>query len=181
MKNLILFFALILMGITNSFGQIQSASLTASGLTCSMCSKSIYKALSSLPSVQSVDVDIDKSVFNLVFKNGVKVQPDDIKNAVTDAGFAVASLTMTANFPPTDIANDKHIQFEGATYHLLHVATKSISGIITFTLLDKNYVPNVTFRRNKKYTQMKCYETGKAEACCHSGVAAGSRIYHITL
>jgi copper chaperone CopZ len=179
MKKIILMLALMV-GFINSDAQISSASLTASGLTCSMCSKSIYKALSQLDAVQSVSVDLDKSVFTINFKPNVIITPDDIKKAVTDAGFAVASLKITANFPATEVENDKHIQFEGATYHLLNVSKKSISGVITFTVLDKNFVTNAEFRRNKKFTKMKCYETGRAESCCHSGVAPGSRIYHIT-
>lgn len=180
MKKAIIIIALLLSTI-HTFAQIQSASLTASGLTCSMCSKSIFKALEKLPSVKSVDVDIDQSVFNIQFKEGVKVEPDDIKNAVTGAGFAVASLTMTAVFPDTKIAKDTHLNFEGATYHFLNVEAHNISGQKTFTVVDKDYVSTGEFRRFKKMTQMKCYETGKTESCCASGVAAGKRVYHITL
>ncbi|MES2479023.1 MAG: heavy-metal-associated domain-containing protein [Bacteroidota bacterium] len=180
MKKVIIIVALILSTI-QSFAQIQSASLTASGLTCSMCSKSIFKALEKLPSVKSVDVDIDKSVFTIQFKEGVKVVPDDIEKAVTGAGFAVASLKMTAVFPDTKIAKDTHIDFAGATYHFLNVEPQSISGQKTFTVVDKNFVSTAEFRRFKKTTDMKCYESGKAEGCCTEGVAKGTRIYHITL
>ena len=71
---------------------IKKVSLVASGLTCSMCSKAIFKALSKLDFVEEVKVDIEKSMYILTFKNGKKVEVDQIKTAVTDAGFSVQSL-----------------------------------------------------------------------------------------
>jgi copper chaperone CopZ len=176
----IIFIAAIMMACFQVQAQIQSAQLSASGLTCSMCSKSIYKSLMQLSSVDSVAVDIDQSLFTIFFKSGVPVFPDDIKKAVTDAGFAIASLQMTANFPATDVAKDTHMQFAGATYHILNAQGQHIEGIRTFSVLDKNFVTTAVFRRNKKYTQMTCYETGHAAACCHQSVKNGDRIYHIT-
>ncbi|NDC42725.1 MAG: copper chaperone, partial [Chitinophagia bacterium] len=75
-----------------AFSQIKSATLTASGLTCSMCSKAIYKTLLKLPYVAAVDVDMDKSVYLIQFKPGSNANPDGLKTAVEKAGFFVASL-----------------------------------------------------------------------------------------
>ena len=180
MKNLLFVIAMMII-VTNSFGQIKSASLTASGLTCSMCSKSIFKALEKVPSIESVDVNIDESVFNIKFKNGANVQPDDIKKAVVDAGFAIASLKMTAEFPETKIGTDTHIKFANSNYHFLNVPAQTINGEKTFTVVDKNFVSPAEFKKLKKSTKMKCYETGKAESCCATDIAPGTRIYHITL
>jgi len=71
---------------------IKKVTLVASGLTCSMCSKAIFKALSKLDFVEEVKVDIEKSMYILAFKTGKKVEIDQIKLAVTDAGFGVQSL-----------------------------------------------------------------------------------------
>jgi copper chaperone CopZ len=71
---------------------IKKVTLVASGLTCSMCSKAIFKALSKLDFVEEVKVDIEKSMYILAFKTGKKVEIDQIKSAVTDAGFGVKSL-----------------------------------------------------------------------------------------
>jgi copper chaperone CopZ len=105
--------AVLLFSAFVSNAQIKSAALTASGLTCSMCSKSIYKSLMKMPSVQDVQVDIENSIFNIAFKPGSKVSPDDVKKAVSDAGFAVASLKMTADFSATQVENDAHVDFAG--------------------------------------------------------------------
>jgi copper chaperone CopZ len=179
MRNVLAFFAFLL-GVNPSFAQIKSASLTASGLTCSMCSKSIFKALEKLPSVQSIEVDIDNSIFEIKFKEAAQVRPDDIKNAVVDAGFAVALLKMTAVFPKTILTKDVHLNYEGAIYHVLNANNQSISGEQTFTLVDKSFVSNSAFRKYKKMTSMTCIETGKAQSCCSKNLTEGIRIYHIT-
>lgn len=72
--------------------EIKKVTLVASGLTCSMCSKAIFKALTSLSFVADVKVDIEKSMYILTFKADKKVEIDQIKSAVTDAGFGVQSL-----------------------------------------------------------------------------------------
>lgn len=71
---------------------IKKVTLMASGLTCSMCSKAIFKALTKLDFVEEVKVDIEKSMYVLTFKAGKKVEIDQIKLAVTGAGFGVQSL-----------------------------------------------------------------------------------------
>jgi len=71
---------------------IKKVTLVASGLTCSMCSKAIFKALTKLDFVEEVKVDIEQSKFILTFKSGKTVVVDQIKAAVADAGFSVQSL-----------------------------------------------------------------------------------------
>jgi copper chaperone CopZ len=71
---------------------IKKVTLVASGLTCSMCSKAIFKALTKLDFVEDVKVDIEQSKFILTFKSGKTVVIDQIKSAVADAGFSVQSL-----------------------------------------------------------------------------------------
>lgn len=77
---------------TKTTGDIESVSLTASGLTCSMCSKAIYKSLQKVPSVSKVDVDIENSVYNIFFKKDQEVNLKALEQAVTDAGFSVAKM-----------------------------------------------------------------------------------------
>lgn len=72
--------------------EIKKVTLVASGLTCSMCSKAIFKALTKLDFVEEVKVDIEQSKYILTFKSGKKVEIDQIKSAVADAGFGVQSL-----------------------------------------------------------------------------------------
>lgn len=180
MKKIIL----IILGLAlaaSSFAQIKSATLSASGLTCSMCSKAIYKALQKVPSVKTVSPDIEGSKYEITFKEGTNIVLDDLKKAVEGAGFSIASLKVTAGFPPTAIANDSHIEYGGATYHFLNVPSSTISGDKTFTVVDKKFLPDADYRRYAKYTTMKCVETGRMASCCTKGGAMGTRVYHVTL
>src|SRR4051812_48315307 len=91
------FIALLsLIGIASQ-AQFTKASLQASGLTCSMCSKAVLKALQKVPFVETVDVDLKKQEYNMAFKNGAAVDFDALSKAVEDAGFSVSSLNVTAN------------------------------------------------------------------------------------
>ena len=91
MKQLLILTVILFVSVVVN-AQITKAELTATGLTCSMCSKAIFKALSKLDFVEEVKVDIEKSKFVLTFKSGKTVVIDQIKSAVADAGFSVQSL-----------------------------------------------------------------------------------------
>lgn len=182
MKKIIMIAAMML-AITNiSLAQIKSAKLTASGLTCSMCSKAILKSLQKVPFVQDVQANIEQSSYTITFKSGIPVFPDIIKKAVENAGFSVASMQITAHVPAMTVSNDAHAMVAGLNLHFLNVGQKQISGDQTFTLLDKGFLPAKNFKQNSHYTQMQCYQTGMMAACCAkgAGVPAG-RIYHVTL
>jgi len=179
MKNIIVIVLLVLS--VPAMAQIKSASLMASGLTCSMCSKAIYKALLKVPEVKDVQVDINKSKYTIQFRDDAKIVLDDIKKAVEDAGFSVASMQVTANFNHVEISNDAHISVAGNNLHFLGVTKQVLNGDKTFTMVDKNFLPAKEYKRYSKYTQMKCVETGYMAACCPKNGIVGTRIYHVTL
>ncbi len=163
------------------FAQIKSATLTASGLTCSMCSKAIYKALLKVPAIKSVEPNVEESTFSITFKDGVDIAPDEVKKAVEDAGFSVASMQLTASFSGVEVYNDVHITISGNTFHFLNVARQTLHGDKTFTIVDKSYLPLSAHKKYGKYTQMKCFETGNREACCPQDKVTRKRIYHATI
>src|SRR5437588_10406331 len=78
--------------------QVAKVSLQASGLTCSMCSKSINKSLLTLDFIDKVDANIKTSTFEITFKHADKVDFDKLKGKVEDAGFSVARFTATIHF-----------------------------------------------------------------------------------
>lgn len=162
------------------FAQIKSAKLTASGLTCSMCSKAIYKALMKVPSIQDVEADIKNSSYDIKFKEGTNVVIDDLKKAVEGAGFSVAGLQVTGNFSNVAVANDAHIAYGGSNFHFLGVNKQVLNGEKTLTVVDKNFLPSKDFKKYSSQTKMKCVQTGMMEACC-SKTGTSGRIYHVTL
>ena len=176
-----LFIILALAWCVPAHAQIKSAKLTASGLTCSMCSKAIFKALEKVPFVEHVDADIENSSYTITFKNGQKVILDELKKAVVGAGFSVASMQVTATFDHVDICNDAHISLWGSTFHFLNVPVQSLDGEKTFTIVDKNYLPQSERKKYRRYTKMACFETGVMENCCPKKESASNRIYHVTI
>ena len=108
MKNLIII-ALILFSFTAK-AQVKGVTLQASGLTCSMCSNSIFKALQKLDFVDKVDANIKTSSFEISFKPNAVVDFDKLKAKVEDAGFFVANFTVTYNFNALAIVHKKCVE-----------------------------------------------------------------------
>jgi copper chaperone CopZ len=180
MKRIILVVALFFATVANA--QITKVTLQASGLTCSMCSNAINKSLKTLGFVEKVEANIKNSSFEITFTLGSKVEIDQLKDKVEDAGFFVASLTAVINFDSTALANDTHVEIGGTTFHFLNIKEQVVTGAKTVKILDKGYVTAKAFKLNSKYTTMECYKTGKASSCCSKGgVAEGTRIYHVTI
>lgn len=171
----------VLVGMTSQ-AQFKNASLQAAGLTCAMCTKAINKALEQVPFVQNVKVDIKTSSFLVTFKEGAAVDFDVMKKAVEDAGFSVAKLKVTGVFDKVDIQNDAHVQIDGKTFHFLNVSKQTLQGEKAITLVDKDFVSTKEFKKYSAATSMACVKTGKAQTCCtKEGIAADTRIYHVTI
>lgn len=163
--------------------QIQSATLKASGLTCSMCSKAIYKSLQKVSSIQKIDANIETSEYTIAFKQGVPVVLDEVKKAVENAGFSVASLQVNAKVNAAKAGPDAHLNLGGSTFHFLNGKDRNLDGEITFQVVDKTYVPLAVHKAYGQFTTMKCFETGYMESCCAGGKPGGApqRIYHAVL
>jgi len=180
MKKIVLI-ALLLWSLPG-MAQIKSAHLVASGLTCSMCSKAIYKALEALPAVMTVEADIEHSAYDVVFKPGSDIAPDELKKAVEDAGFFVAALDITVTVSNAAVANDAHINIGAATYHFIDVKGQTLNGDVKLTLVDKNYVPAGVHKKYGRKTSMKCFATGYMDSCCPQHEKGNNkRVYHVTI
>ena len=180
MKNI--FIACCLLFAISTNAQFKQANLQASGLTCSMCSKAIFKALSAVPFVDKVDSDIKNSAYLISFKNNMPIDFDALKAAVTGAGFSVAQLKVTANFDNVKVQNDTHVLMEGKTLHFLNVPNQTLNGSKTFTIVDKNFAAAKDIKKYAQFTTMKCYQSGVMESCCaKKDGSVGTRVYHVTI
>ncbi len=178
------FFIIVLLVASALFShaQFQSATLQASGLTCAMCSKAIYKSLEKLPFVQTVVSDIKNSAFSISFKPSSAVDIDRLQKAVEEAGFSVGKLTLNGNFAGIAIENDEHVVINGRTFHFLNIHDQQLSGKRQLTMVDKDFLSAREFKKFSAATEMSCIKTGKAAACCKKeGLAADSRVYHVTI
>ena len=147
--------------------QFISASLEASGVTCSLCSKAIQRALEKVAFVQQVAVDVKMQVYNVTFKKNSIIYFDDIQKAVEDAGFSVASLKVTGNFNNLQLPKDQNIRIGDQTFYFLNGNGQILDGEKTITLIDKNFLTPKAF---KKYS-----------ASIRQSTASNIRIYHVII
>jgi len=164
------------------YSQFSKASLQASGLTCSMCSKAVKVALEKVPFVQEVKVNIKSQEYNMTFRQGSKADFDELKKAVEDAGFSVASLKITGNFSDVNVEKDKHIQLDGKNFHFVNSSTKVLNGEQTLTIIDKDFVSAKEYKKYSAATKLECIKTGKAANCCvKDGIHTEERVYHVII
>ena len=138
MKNLIIVIFILFTASTQA--QVKQVTIQASGLTCSMCSNSIFKALKTLNFVDKVDADIKTSSFIISFKPNADIDFDKLKGKVEGAGFFVADFTVTCHFDAITISTDKQITMGNNVLHFLNVKDGLLSGDKKIRLLDKGFV-----------------------------------------
>ena len=181
MKKTLITIMVILVAIP-LFSQVKSARLQASGLTCAMCARAVYKGLESLPFVDKIDTDLNESAFLISFKEGKEVDIDAIRTKVEGAGFSVARLDITSVFHNETVNADTHLKIDGANYHFVGVTNKVLDGEQTFRIIDKDFLPAKELKKYEGKTKMECFKTGLAGSCCkESGITVSERIYHVSM
>lgn len=177
-----LFVMLLVLLCAGAKAQINTISLQASGLTCSLCSKAVKSALEAVPFVDKVGVDIKNQQYNLTLKEGNPVDLDALNKAVQNAGFSVASMKVSALVHQSKAEKDEHLKIGGENFHLLNAAGQSLDGSVTFSVVDKGFVSAKEFKKYAALTKMSCVQTGQMAGCCASDHAPGkNRIYHVII
>ena len=146
MKTIYLLLALMVSMATEA--QVQKVSLQASGLTCSMCSNAINKALKTLDFVDQVDADIKTYTFEITFKPNAAVDFDRIRKKVEDAGFSVSGFVAQIHFENLAVKNDEPIVIDGNTIILINPKESVLDGVKRIRVLDKGFVTNKEYRKN---------------------------------
>jgi copper chaperone CopZ len=164
-----LFFILSMTIAGSSFAQIRSVSLQASGLTCSMCSRAIYKSLKKLPEVASVQEDIEHSSYHIQFSNPETVSLSDLKKAVKDAGFSVARMEVNANFHHAEVASDSSLKLNDFIFHFVDINRQTLNGETRLLIVDRDYLQD---KDRKKYA-------GSFEAIPVTNGGVGT--FHVTI
>lgn len=67
---------------------MESVTLNVEGMACGHCKMAVEKALSSLEGVQAANVNLEGKKVDVEYEPG-SVSLDDIKKAVTEAGYSV--------------------------------------------------------------------------------------------
>lgn len=100
----------LLIAANISFAQVTEAVVGVDGFTCSLCAKGVEGQFKALDYVKSVKTDLKKTQFTLSFKNSPGIKFTEIRDAVTDGGFSLREIDITAKgFLKTD----------GSTFFLL--------------------------------------------------------------
>jgi copper chaperone CopZ len=128
--------------------KIVKVSLQASGLTCSMCSNSINKALKTVDFVEKVVPNIETSTFEISFKQNANVDFDKLKKKVEDAGFSVSKFIAVIDFNDAWIKNDASITIGDKTLVFTNVKDQKISGQKPVQIIDKGFVSAKTYKKN---------------------------------
>lgn len=162
---MLILFGLILSYV--SYGQVQSVSLQASGLTCSMCSKAIYKSLLKVRSVAKVTEDIEHSSYTIAFKANEKIVLDDLKKAVMDAGFSVARMEVKANFDHVGIPKDMPLVYNDISFVVIGASKQELNGEQMLMVIDKDFLSE---KERQKYAHLM---EGKS--------ASSTRAYHVII
>jgi copper chaperone CopZ len=178
MKSKFLGLLLCLLAGMAAHSQIRNLQLQAAGLTCSMCSNAIDKALRSLPQVADIQTNLDQNLFVISLRDGETVSFDDVKNKVEEAGFSVGKLTAEVHFPAMTTRQDAHVKVAGMLLHILKSSQPTVEGWQTVQVLDKSFVLDKQFKKLQQQHKVECLKTGKAAECC-TGAQAGERVYHI--
>jgi copper chaperone CopZ len=142
---------LLLVAITFSMtinAQVTRVSLQASGLTCSMCSNSINKALTTLDFVLKVDADIKTYTFEIFFKPNSNVDFDLIKKKVESAGFSVSGFVATIQFNNVRVINNQAVTIDNKTFLFVNIREQSLNGVQKVKILDKGFVTPKEYKRN---------------------------------
>lgn len=162
--------------------QFKSARLQALGLTCAMCSNSITKSLKTIPFIETVDVDLKNTSYDLKFKEGADVDFDMIRKKVESAGFSVGMLVVSAEFKEVAIKNNALVMVGGKLLHFVSVKDQVLNGEMSFQIINKFFVP---LKEAKKYTSLSKSELLKTEKAGAEGksigVDASARVFNVTI
>jgi copper chaperone CopZ len=138
MKSILLTIAIAISLVTSA--QITKVSLQASGLTCSMCSNSINKAIKKLDFVEKVVAHFKTYTFEISFKANSNVDFDMIRKKVEGAGFSVSGFIATIDFDNVPIQANKPVIVGSNHLFFINQNEQLLNGTNKVKLLDKGFV-----------------------------------------
>ena len=181
MKKILIWLLIVVAG-TSANAQFTEATLQASGLTCSMCSKAVKGALEKVDFVESVKVNIKEQQYVISFKENSNIEFDALKKAVEDAGFSVAALKIKTHVEQIEVEKDKHVTIGGKNFHFLNAKKQPLKGDVVFTIVDKDFLSAKEYKKYAAASSMQCVQTGKAASCCEKGgIPTEARVYHVVI
>jgi copper chaperone CopZ len=127
--------------------QVSKVTLQAAGLTCSMCSNAINKALKSLDCVADVDADIKTYSFEISFKPNSVVDFDQVRKKVEKAGFSVTSFIAIIHFDNVTVKNSEPVLIGNQTFLFTNTRDQLLNGDKPVKVLNPGFV---SIKENKR-------------------------------
>lgn len=158
----IFFIAAIIISISAN-AQVTKVSLQASGLTCSMCSNAINKALKTVDFVDNVEPNIKTSNFEITFKPGSKIDFDKLKKKVEDAGFFVSNFIATVHFDNVQVKPGEPFTLADQAFQFMNLKDTGLNGDKTLKIIDKGFISAKEYKKNPVAD------------------AKGAKVYHVTI
>lgn len=172
---------LVLLLSKQANANFRNIELQAAGLTCSMCSNAINKALRTLPEVADITTDLKNNLFVITLKEGARPDFDAISAKVEGAGFSVGKLTVEYNFSNTAVRKDEHVKLDDNIFHFVDVKAQTLDGWQRIQLVDQHFMLPKQYKKLAGGNKSDCMKTGLAANCCPDTGSGSKRIYHVTI
>ena len=97
-KNVLFAFVAIVAASAAWMQQAAAATIEigVNGLVCAFCAQGIEKKLRAFPATVDVVVSLEKKLVALATKDGTDIGDEELRKALTDAGYAVKSIRREA-------------------------------------------------------------------------------------
>lgn len=79
----------------NALAERKTATVVVEGMTCVSCARTIERSLKKHPEVDSVKISISSERVTLTFKEGKNLAPDQISQAIKEAGYKVKPASVS--------------------------------------------------------------------------------------
>lgn len=145
MKKIFLIVAIVISASANA--QVTKVSLQASGLTCSMCSNAINKALKTIDFIDKIDANVKTSNFDITFKPGSKIDFDRLKKKVEDAGFFVSRFIATVHFNNVQVRPGEPVMVGDKTFQFIKTDDRFLNGDLALRIVDKGFISMKEYRK----------------------------------
>jgi copper chaperone CopZ len=137
---------IVLFATTMGNAQITKAKITATGLTCSMCSNAINKQLKKIPEVEKVETDLNSNTFTISLKKN-NLSPNDLKKNIEKTGFFVGSMVVSVAFDNQTITPNTSVSIGNWTVRFINVTNKSLDGSVDLKILNKGFVTQKEYKK----------------------------------
>ncbi|MCW3114918.1 MAG: heavy-metal-associated protein [Segetibacter sp.] len=138
MKRFLFVIAILFSIVTNA--QVTKVSLQANGLTCSMCSNSIFKSLKTVNFVHNIEANIKTSTFEITFKPGASIDFAVLKDKVEDAGYSVAKFIATVRCKDVKVQSNTPVKIGNITLRFFAPNEQSLNGEKQVRVMNKGFV-----------------------------------------